>query len=123
MFLLLHITCSCIFMYKYLTFSIFLCIDYDWCFSACLSLSLPLSLVYVSCVMAPKRKSTLSRNPFRFEASTYFDPTPSHVQFHDEKAKSDFFENFSRRGVHLECQVILSDFSDIDLPTVIHSRG
>ena len=32
-------------------------------------------------------------------------------------------ENFSRRGVHSERQVILSDFSDTDLPTVIHSRG
>lgn len=40
MFLLLHITCSCIFMHKYLTFSIFLYIDCDWRFSTCLSLSL-----------------------------------------------------------------------------------
>ena len=32
-------------------------------------------------------------------------------------------ENFSRRGIHSERQVILSDFSDIDLPTVTHSRG
>ena len=32
-------------------------------------------------------------------------------------------ENFSRRGIHLDCQVVLSDFSDTDLPTVIHSRG
>ena len=39
MFLLLHITCSCIFMHTYLTFSIFLYIDCDWCFSASLSLS------------------------------------------------------------------------------------
>ena len=32
-------------------------------------------------------------------------------------------ENFSRRGIHLECQVILSNFFNIDLPTVIYSRG
>ena len=31
--------------------------------------------------------------------------------------------NFSRRGIHSECQVILSDFADTDLPFVIHSRG
>ena len=43
MFLLLHFTCSCIFIHTYLTFSIFLYIDCDWCFSACLSLSLSLS--------------------------------------------------------------------------------
>ncbi|KAL0001465.1 hypothetical protein SO802_015246 [Lithocarpus litseifolius] len=32
-------------------------------------------------------------------------------------------ENFSRRGIHSECQVILADFSDTDLPIVIYSRG
>ena len=74
--------------------------------------------------MAPKRKSTPSRNPLRFEAaSSSSNPTPSHVQFRDETAKTDFFENFSRQGVHLKCQVILSNFSDTNLPTVIHSRG
>ena len=73
--------------------------------------------------MAPKRKSTSSWNPFRSGASTSSDPTPFSVRFCDEKAKSNFFENFSRGGIHLECQVILSDFFDIDLPTVIHSRG
>ena len=73
--------------------------------------------------MAPKHKSTPSWNPLHFGTSTSSDPTPSHVRFYDEKAKSDFFENFSRWGVHLESQVILSNFSDIDLPTVIHSRG
>ena len=92
-----------------------------WCFSACLFLSL--SLVYVSCIMAPKRKSTSSRNPLRFGAFTSSDPTPSHIWFHDKKTKSVFFEKFSRQGVHSECQVILSDFSDTNLPTVIYSRG
>ena len=87
------------------------------------SLSLSLSLVYVSCVMAPKRKSTPSQNPLRFKASTSSDPTSSSIQFRDEKARQDFSKNFSRRDIHSECQVILSDFSDIDLPTVIYSRG
>ena len=73
-----------------------------WCFSMCLFLSF--SLVYVSCVVAPKRKSTPSRNPLHSEASTSSNHTPSHVRFRDEKAKSDFFQNFSRQGVHLERQ-------------------
>ena len=92
-----------------------------WCLST--RLFLPLSLVYVSCVMTPKLKNTPSWDPLRSEASTSSDPTPSHVWFCDEKSKSDFFENFSRWGVHSESQVILSDFSDTDLPIVIHSRG
>ena len=90
-------------------------------------LSLPpppsLSLVYISCIMAPKRKSVLSQNPLRFGASTSSNPTPSSIRFRDEKAKTDFFENFSRWGIHSERQVILLDFSNIDLLTIIHSRG
>ena len=81
---------------------------------------------YVSCVKAPKCKSTSSQNPLRSEASSSsspYNPTPSHVWFRDEKAKSDFLENFSRHGIHLDCQVVLSDFSDTGLPTVIHSKG
>ena len=89
----------------------------------CVSLSLPLSLVYISYVMALNCKSTPSRNPLRSGASTSFDPTPSPIRFSDDKAQQDFSENFSRRGVHSECQVILSDFSNTDLPTVIYNRG
>ena len=92
-----------------------------WCFSACLFLSF--SLVYFSCVMALKHKSTPSQNPFRSGASTSFDPTPSSVRFRDDKSRQEFSENFSRQGVHSKCQVILSDFFDTNLPTVIHSRG
>ena len=76
--------------------------------------------------MAPKCKSIPSWNPFRSKASSspsLSDPTLSHVRFRDEKAKSEFLENFSRQGIHLEHQVILSNFSDTDLPTIIHSRG
>ena len=76
--------------------------------------------------MAPKRKSIMSQNPLCSRASSSSspsDPTPSHVRFCNEKAKLDFLENFSRRGIHSERQVILSDFNDIDLPTVIYSRG
>ena len=121
MLLLLHITCSCIFMHTFFTFSILLYTELYWDFSNCLFLLLSL-LLSVSCVMAPKQKSTPSQNPLHFGHSTSSDPIPSHVRFYDEKAKSDFFENFSRQGVHSECQVILSNFSDIDLPTIIYNR-
>ena len=93
-----------------------------------LSLSLSLSLSFLALVfsMAPKRKSTLSQNPLRSgtsSSSSPSDPTPSHVRFRDDKARKDFSENFSRRGVHLKHQVVLSDFFDTDLPTVIYSQG
>ena len=51
------------------------------------------------------------------------DPTPSSIRFHDEDARKDFSENFSRRGVHLERRVSFADFADTDLPHVNHSRG
>ena len=35
----------------------------------------------------------------------------------------DFFENFSRQGIHSECEELLSDFSDTDQPTIIHNSG
>ena len=98
-----------------------------WCclvlFCSSLSLSLSLFLALV-CSMASKRKSTPSHNPLRSGASTSSsDPTPSHLWFRDDKARKDFSENFSQQGIHLECQVILSNFFDTDLPIVICSRG
>ena len=119
MFLSLHVTYSCIFMHTYLQFFIFfytVLLVLFW-----LSLSLLLALV---CFMAPKSKSTPSQNLFRFRAPTSSsNPTPSHVQFRDGKVRKDFSENFSRRGIHSENEVIPSNFSDIDFPTVIYSRG
>ena len=70
-------------------------------FGAFFIVFLPLS--YISCIMAPKRKSIPSRNPLRFRASSSSSPsnaTLSHVWFRDKKAKLDFLENFSRRGIH-----------------------
>ena len=90
-----------------------------FCVSLSLSPSLFLALVYS---MAPKRKSTPSWNLLHSRASSS-NSIPSHVKFHDEKAKSDFSENFSWCGIHSECQVILSDFSNTNLPIVIYSRG
>ena len=73
--------------------------------------------------MAPKRKSTPARNPLRFGASSSTDPSPSTVRFHDNDAFKAFSENFSRRGIHSERQVVVLNFADTDLPSVIHSRG
>ena len=73
--------------------------------------------------MAPKCKSTPARNPLRSGSFSSSDPSPFTVRFHDDDAFKAFLENFSRRGIHSECQVVLSDFADTDLPFVIHSRG
>ena len=121
MHLYLHVTCSCIFMHTYLQVSIFFILYLVGAF-----LIVSFSISYVSCIMAPKCKSIPSRNLLRFGASSSSspsDPTLSHIRFRDEKAKSDFLENFSWCGIHLEHQVVLSDFSNTDQPTVIHSRG
>ena len=122
-FTLLHVTCSCIFHAYVPHFSSFFILIVFGAF-LCVSLSpfLFLALVFS---MAPKRKSGLSWNPLRFEASSssLTDSTHSSVWFRDDKACKDFLENFSRWGIHSKCQVVLSDFFDTDLPTVIYSRG
>ena len=96
-----------------------------WFFSDCLSLPLSLFLTLVALWY-------LNVNLFRlgtfFILGASFSSSPSdpilfHIQFHDEKAKSNFLENFSWRSIHLECQVVLSDFFDTDLPIVIHNKG
>ena len=120
MSLLLHITCSCIFHAYIPSFPYILILN----FLVLLCLSLSLFLSFVSCSMAPKRKPTPFWNPLRSGASSSSspsDPTPSHVRFHDDKVRKDFSENFSRRGIHSERQVVLADFSNNDLPTVIYS--
>ena len=73
--------------------------------------------------MAPKRKSTPARNPLRSGASSSSDTAPHNLRFRDGDAYKAFTENFSKRGVHSERHVVLADFADTDLPSVIHSRG
>ena len=82
-------------------------------------LSLPLLLFTLVMSMAPKRKSTPAQNPFHFGASSSSDFALLSLRLRDDDA---FSKNFSRRGVHSKCQVILADFADTDLPTIIHSR-
>ena len=82
------------------------------------SLSLSFSLL----VMALK-KSIPSKNPI-LRGSSSSSSTPSNsIQFCDEKACDDFFENFSNQVIHLECQVILSNFPDTPLPDAFSSQG
>ena len=73
--------------------------------------------------MTPKQKSTPARNPLRSRASSSSDSAPFSLQFRDDDAHKAFSENFSRRGIHFERQVILANIADTDLPTVIHSKG
>ena len=73
--------------------------------------------------MTPKRKSTPARNPLRSGVSSSSNPSPSTIWFRDDDAFKAFSENFSRWGIHSKFQVVLSDFADTDLPSVIHSRG
>ena len=125
MILMLHVTYSCIFHAYVPSFILIMKSIYVGAFlhvSLSLSLYLSVSLSFVSCSMAPKWKSTSSRNPFHSGASSS-DSTPSHVRFRDDKARKEFLENFFRWGIHSERQVILLNFSDTDLPIVIYSRG
>ena len=118
----LHATCSCISLAYVLSF------QYAWYIWYCFGLfwlsflSLPLFLFTLVVSMAPKRKSTPTRNSLLFDASSS-NPTLSHIWFRDDDAFKAFSENFSRRGIHSKRQVILKDFADTDLPSVIHSRG
>ena len=110
-------------MHTDLIFNIFDIFNVAWDFYDCSSLFLPLILFTLVVSMAPKRKSTLARNPLHSGASSSSNPSPSNVWFHDDDAFKAFSEKFSGRGIHSERQVVLSDFTDTDLPSVIHSRG
>ena len=89
-----------------------------------LSLSLSLSLSRIDCVMTPKQRKSIPAQTSHSSgsSSSSIPPVPSHIWFLDEKAKSDFFENFQDHGTHLECQVILLNFADTPLSKVIQTR-
>ena len=105
------------------TFSTFQYTFYLNCFGAFLIVSFfPLSILFMLVVSrAPKRKSTPAWNPLHSGASSSSDHAPLSLCFHNDDAYKAFTENFSRRGIHSECRVILGHFADTDLPTVIHS--
>ena len=110
-------------MHTYSLFHIFDIFDDAWDFFDCSSLLLPLNLFTLVVSIAPKCKSTPAQNLLCSGASSSTDPSPSNVRFYDDDAFKAFSENFSRQGIHLEHQVILSDIADTDLLSVIHSRG
>ena len=92
--------------------------------AVCVCVSLSLSR-FSFLLMAPK-KSVPSKNSIRRcgpSSSSSAPSLPNFVRFHDEKAKDDFFENFSNWVIHSERQVILSNFSDTSLPDEFRSRG
>ena len=105
------------------TFSTFQYTFYLNCFGAFLIVSFfPLSILFMLIVSrALKRKSTPAWNPLHSGASSSSDYAPLSICFHNDDAYKAFTENFSRRGVHSECRVILGHFVDTDLPIVIHS--
>ena len=109
--MLMHCSCIRTFSFPYLV----LFVD-----GAFLFLSLFLSLSHSLC-MALMRKTTPSCNLLRFGASSS-DHT-LHVWFCDEKARQDFSENFSKRGIHSKRCMIFIGFFDTTLPTIIHSLG
>ena len=117
--MLMHCSCIHTFSFSYLV----LFVDGVFLFVSLSSLSLFLSLSLSHIVRAwhPSTKPLHLR--IHFVSVHSFDSTPLHVRVRYKKARQDFSKNFSVRGVHSECHMILSDFSDTTLPTIIHSRG
>ena len=105
-----------------LLFNILVIFELFWSFSD--RFFIPLSILFMLVMfMALKHKSTPAWNPFHSGASSFSNFAPFSLRFCDDDAHKEFLENFSRRSIHFECQVILADFADTDLPTVIHNRG
>ena len=100
---ILHVTYSCI-SHAYVFSFQYICYIWNVLGLFWFSISLPLFLFTLVVSMAPKRKSTPSRNPLHSRASTSSDPTPSHIWFRDEDARKAFSENFSRWGIHLNVE-------------------
>ena len=69
--------------------------------SLCLCLSLSLSLSFSLLIITPK-KFVLSKNPVHRGSSSSSSFPFDSIQFHDEKARYDFFENFFDRTIHLK---------------------
>ena len=122
-FFTLHVTCSCISHAYVLSFPYIWYIWIAWDFFDCSSLFLPLFLFTLVVSMAPKRKSTPAQNSLHSGAFSSSDPSPSNIWFRDDDAFKAFSENFSKWDIHSERQVVLSDFADTDLPSVIHNKG
>ena len=107
-----------------LLFNMLVIFELFWSFSDCFFSPPPLFILFTLVVfIALKCKSTPAQNPLHSGASSSSDSTPLSLRFRDDDAHKGFSDKFSRRGIHSERQVILADFADSDLPTVIHSQG
>ena len=71
------------------------------------------------------KKFVPSKNPITCHgsSSSFSSSLPSRDRFHDSKSLKDFDENFSDKAIHLERQIILSNFLDTPLPRAFSSRG
>ena len=85
--------------------------------------ALPLFLLTLVMSMAPKRKSTPTQNPLRSGVSSSSNSAHISLRFRDDDAHKAFSENFSRHSIHSKRQVIMANFTNTDLPNVIHSQG
>ena len=76
--------------------------------------------------MAPKKfvpsKNLITRCGSSSSSSS-IPSVPNRVQFHDVDSQKDLVENFCDWAIHSECQVILSDFPGISLPSAFSSWG
>ena len=119
-FLSLHVTCSYIF-HAYIPSFIFILILI--CLGAFLRISFSLSFFRLVALWH------LNENPLRPRTLVVLGhllPLTSLFLMYGSvmiKPIRNFSENFSRQGIHSKRQVILSDFADTNLPSVIHNRG
>ena len=102
---------SCIRTFLFLPFDI----KTAWYFFDFLPFFLSFSPFYVSCIMAPKRKSISSQNPLHSGASSSsspFDPTPSHVWFVMRRPNQTSLRTFHDaafiRNAKSFCQIFLT---------------
>ena len=109
-------------MHTYSLFNILVIFELLWDFSDCLFLSLSFLFTLVVS-MAPKRKSTLFRNPLRSGASSSSNPTPSHFGSVMRMPEMTSWRTFLDEVFIRNAESFLADFADTDLPNVIHSRG
>ena len=89
------------------------CLELFWLSLSSLSLSLLFTL------MRQWHQNVNLLHPetlFCSKASSSSDHTPSSIRFRDEDARKDFSKNFSRRGVHSECESFWRILSTLTYP-------
>ena len=116
MLFMLQITCSCIFMHTYLHFFIFL-YWFVWFFFACLSF--PLSFLCFSALWYLNANLLRPRTlffPQHLLLLPPFDPTPSHIRFHDDKSRKDFWRTSHDEAFIRNAKSFYQTFSILTFP-------